>query len=178
MSSGRIDDLEARFEAHVSATTLAIKRLQGAIDLLEHATGPVLDRRLQRASLRSNEAAAAVFDDLDPRLTSAVVLVMHLRDSSRRSSDELHQAVSELAAGLVLANDRIDALALILDEVAKISTDPAVHEALSTIEDSMRTVISLLQTATTVRRNHPRPPSAQPAPSAPSSPPAEHPSQG
>ena len=157
---------------------MAIKCLQGAIDLLEHATGPVLDCRLQRASLRSNEAAAAVFDDLDPRLTSAVVLVMHLRDSSRRSSDELHQAVSELAAGLVLANDRIDALALILDEVAKISTDPAVHEALSTIEDSMRTVISLLQTATTVRRNRPRPSSAQRVPSAPSSPPAEHPSQG
>ena len=173
----RIDELESRFEAHVSTTAAAIARLQAAIDILEHATGPVLDRRFERVTLRGTEAAAAVFDNLDPRLDSVIALAVHLRDSSRRSSDDLYHAVSELAAGLVLANDRVDALALILDEVAKVTTDPAIREALSTIEESMRSVISLLQTATTVRRNRPRPHSARPAPSAPSPTPAEPSSQ-
>ncbi|EPS92882.1 hypothetical protein FOMPIDRAFT_1056471 [Fomitopsis schrenkii] len=129
------------------------------MQLLEHDVGPALDRRFECVLARQLNHTSVVYSDLEPKIEAVEALSLHTHYSSRSTTEDLYASVSDLAAKVVLAKGRIDALATILEEVSRFSTDPVVLEALSTIESLMQTVLDLLRVATTVHksRHHTQP---------------------
>ena len=144
--------MEARLDVHIAENASTVERLQAAIDVLEHATGAALDRRFERAAASQANAARVEYAELHARISSLLALAMHFHDVCLSTTDDFASCVTRLTGRLHRAHDRIDELAGAVDAVSPPSQDPIVLDALTTIESSMQTVISLLQSIPPARR--------------------------
>ncbi|EPS92660.1 hypothetical protein FOMPIDRAFT_1056663 [Fomitopsis schrenkii] len=176
--ANRIRELERRTTARFEALEPTVPRhmvarltqVETVLTSIQRATGPALDRRFQVPQDQHVARTAAVYSNLGPRIDSIGALSQHTHRVALAHSESLGSAVSELVVRLACTDDRIEALATLIDEVANIAGDPAVLDALATVETTMQNVLEVLRAASYVRRRPTSSGHSPPAPSVPSAP--------